>query len=83
MALRLTVKDAETGNRIEMELQAENTVDEAIESACSYWSKRQGAFVLKQGSTILRGGATLQGSHIGEHTMLELIPDPQGGAPLA
>ena len=79
MAFRLTVKDTETGNRIEMELQADNTVDEAIESACSYWGKRQGAYVLKHGSGLLRGAAMLQQSGITEHALVELIPDPQGG----
>ena len=79
MTLRITVKDTETGNRIEMELQGENTVDEAIESACSYWNKAAGAFVLRHGATLLLGRSTLAQSGVVASALLELVPDPQGG----
>ena len=46
MTFRLKVKNAETGATVEMELDSENTVDEIIESAATFWNKDMGAYVL-------------------------------------
>lgn len=80
--MRVTVKDAETGNRIEMELETDNTVEETIESAATYWAKDPGAYVLKFGRKILRGSAAITEVGLREQDYLELIPDPEGGAGL-
>lgn len=39
MAIRIKVKNAETGATVEMELENENTIDEVIESAATFWAR--------------------------------------------
>jgi hypothetical protein len=79
MTTRVTIKDADTGSRIEMDLEPDNTIEETIESAASYWEKEAGAYVLRCGKRVLRGQITLTESGIREGDVLELIPDPEGG----
>jgi len=77
--LRVTVRDADTGTKVEMDLESHNTIEEVIESAASYWEKEVGAYVLRHGGSILRGQTPLSQSAIREGDVLELIPDPEGG----
>jgi hypothetical protein len=79
LPVRIKVKNAETGASVEMELETENTVDEVIESAATFWSKDMGAYVLRKGKKVLRGGHTLKDAGVREEDVLELIPDPEGG----
>ncbi len=79
MPVRIKVKNAETGASVEMELETENTIDEVIESAATFWSKDMGAYVLRKGKKVLRGGNSLQDAGIRAEDVLELIPDPEGG----
>ncbi|MEM2899176.1 MAG: hypothetical protein QXT63_00135 [Thermoplasmata archaeon] len=79
MTTRVTVKDADTGSRVEMDLESDNTIEEVIESAASYWEKEAGAYVLRCGKRVLRGQITLGECNIREGDVLELIPDPEGG----
>jgi len=79
LAVRIKVKNAETGATVEMELEQENTVDEVIESAATFWSKDMGAYVLRKGKKVLRGGTSLKDAGVMPEDVLELIPDPEGG----
>ncbi len=79
MPVRIKVKNAETGASVEMELEMDNTIDEVIESAATFWSKDMGAYVLRKGKKVLRGGNSLQEIGIRADDVLELIPDPEGG----
>jgi hypothetical protein len=79
LTVRIKVKNAETGATVEMELEVENTIDEVIESAATFWSKDMGAYVLRKGKKVLRGGGSLTDSGIRADDVLELIPDPEGG----
>ena len=79
MPVRIKVKNAETGASVEMELETENTIDEIIESAATFWSKDMGAYVLRKGKKVLRGGSSLNDAGIRADDVLELIPDPEGG----
>jgi len=79
LAVRIKVKNAETGATVEMELEKENTVDEVIESAATFWSKDMGAYVLRKGKKVLRGGTSLSDAGVRAEDVLELIPDPEGG----
>jgi hypothetical protein len=79
LTVRIKVKNAETGATVEMELEVENTIDEVIESAATFWSKDMGAYVLRKGKKVLRGGGSLSDSGIRADDVLELIPDPEGG----
>jgi hypothetical protein len=79
MAIRIKVKNAETGATVDMDLESENTVEEIIESAASYWEKPPGAYVLRRGKTLLRGQSTIGEIGLIQGDVLELIPDPQGG----
>ncbi|MBE0519160.1 MAG: hypothetical protein IH630_08090 [Thermoplasmata archaeon] len=62
-----------------MELEGDNTVDEIIESAATFWNKDMGAYVLRKGKKVLRGGSSIKDSGIIAEDVLELIPDPEGG----
>lgn len=77
--MRIAVKDAETGNKIDLDLEEDNTIDEIIESAADYWHKDPGAYVIRFGKKVLRGLMTLDESDIQDQDVLELIPDPEGG----
>jgi hypothetical protein len=80
MTIRTIIKDADTGNTVDMDLEHDNTVEEIIESAASYWTKDPGAYVLKWGRKLLRGNITVSGAGVRDGDTLELIPDPEGGA---
>lgn len=77
--MRIKVKNAESGASVEMELEMDNTIDEVIESAATFWSKDMGAYVLRKGKKVLRGGNSLEETGIRADDVLELIPDPEGG----
>jgi len=79
LPVRIKVKNAETGASVEMELEMENTIDEVIESAATFWSKDMGAYVLRKGKKVLRGGNSLKDAGLRADDVLELIPDPEGG----
>lgn len=79
MPIRITIRDADTGSKVEMDLEDDNTVEETIESAASYWEKEAGAYVLRYGKKVLRGQTTIGMSGIRDGDLLELIPDPEGG----
>jgi hypothetical protein len=77
--MRISVKDAETGNSIGMDLEEDNTIEEVIEGAANYWKKDPGAYVVKFGKKTLRGQMTIIEAGITDEDVLELIPDPIGG----
>lgn len=79
MSLRVGIRDADTGSKVEMDLEKDNTIEEVIESAASYWEKEAGAYVLRYGKKVLRGQTRVGFSGIREGDLLELIPDPEGG----
>jgi len=79
MTIRITIRDADTGSKEEMDLEEDNTIEETIESAASYWEKEAGAYVLRYGKKVLRGQTTIGMSGIRDGDLLELIPDPEGG----
>jgi len=60
MSIRTTIKDVDTGNAVDMDLESDNSVEEIIESAASFWTKDPGAYVLKWGRKLLRGKAIVQ-----------------------
>lgn len=78
--IKVYVRDAESGNRIEMDVKNSNTVEDVIVSAASYWSKDPGAYVLRQGKRILTGEAVVGSLGLIDEDVLELMPDPEGGA---
>jgi hypothetical protein len=77
--MKISVKDAETGNKINMEVEAGNTVEEIIEGSADYWKKDPGAYVLRYGKKVLRGSMTMGDVGIRDQDVFELIPDPEGG----
>lgn len=77
--VRVVVRDADTGSIVEMDLEDSNTIDEMIESAAAHWNKDLGAYVLRYGSTVLRGPIAVSQSPFKDGDVLELIPDPEGG----
>ena len=79
MAIRTTIKDVDTGNAVDMDLESDNSVEEIIESAASFWTKDPGAYVLKWGRKLLRGNLMVSEAGIRDGDTLELIPDPEGG----
>jgi hypothetical protein len=80
MVMNVRIRNAETGGTVDMEMEEDNTVQEIIESATSYWKKDEGAYVLRKGKKMLRGQQTVAEVGINDEDELELIPDPEGGA---
>ena len=79
MSVKVKVKKAESGSTVDMELEGDNTVNEIIETAAGYWGMDAGAYVLRKGKSLLRGGATVAELEIVDGDVVELIPDPEGG----
>ena len=79
MAIAVKIKSAETGDKVEMDLEGDNTIEDIIESVASFWDMPSGAYVLRRGKKILRGSLMIADSGIVEEDVLELIPDPEGG----
>ena len=79
MTIRTTIRDVDTGNAVDMDLESDNSVEEIIESAASFWTKDPGAYVLKWGRKLLRGNLMVSEAGIRDGDTLELIPDPEGG----
>ncbi|MDH4123214.1 MAG: hypothetical protein OEV21_03920 [Thermoplasmata archaeon] len=75
----LKIKNAETGSTVDMELEPDNTINEIIESAASFWHKDPGAYVLRKGKKVLSASITVKESNLISGDVLELIPDPEGG----
>ncbi|HEC87886.1 MAG TPA: hypothetical protein ENI52_01060, partial [Thermoplasmata archaeon] len=73
--MRIVVKDAETGNRINMEVDKDNTIEEIIEEAANYWKKNPGAYVIRMGKKILQAELTVEEATLQENDVIELIPD--------
>jgi len=79
MTIRITVKDADTGHAIAMDVEDNTLMEEIIESSAAFWEKDPGAWVLRVGDRVLRGNNTFGESLVAAGDMLELIPDPEGG----
>ncbi|MFO8133795.1 MAG: hypothetical protein R6U10_07710 [Thermoplasmatota archaeon] len=77
--MKITVKDAETGSTIDMDVEEDNTVEEVVESSANYWNKDPGAYVIRFGKKQLGGTTSIGGTTIQEGDVVELIPDPTGG----
>jgi len=75
----ISIKDAETGNKLNMSVVDENTIEEIIEQVADYWKKDPGAYVLRFGKKVLRGPMTVVSTGVHNEDVLELIPDPEGG----
>ncbi len=52
--MKIVVKDVETGNKLRMDVNPDNTIEEIIEEAANYWKKNPGAYVLRIGKKICR-----------------------------
>jgi len=85
MPLKIVVRDADTGDEVDLELEPENTISEIIETVAGFWNKPAGAYVLKYKSILLEGQQPIgyyanPGTYgLKDGDMLELIPDPEGG----
>ena len=79
MTIRITIKDADTGHAIAMDVEDNTLMEEIIESSAAFWEKDPGAWVLRVGDRVLRGNNTFGESLVAAGDMLELIPDPEGG----
>lgn len=79
MAVNVILRDIAAGKEVKMALNADDTVDEIIESVATYWQKQHGAYVLKFNSNLLNGRTTVKEAGISSKAVLEFMLDPQGG----
>jgi hypothetical protein len=79
MAVQVRIKDIESGNTIEMSFEPDKTIEDLIISAADYWNKRSGAYILKYRKKVLAGKLVLSELKLGTRSVLELLPDPEGG----
>ncbi len=77
--MKISVKDAETGSKISMDVENDNTVEEVVESAANYWNKDPGAYVVRFGKKVLGGQTSIEETRLQDGDVVELIPDPEGG----
>ncbi len=80
MTVKIKLKSSESGSIVDMEIEGDNTINEIIDSAAGHWGMGAGAYVLRKGKSLLRGAATVAELGIMQGDVLELIPDPEGGA---
>jgi hypothetical protein len=62
-----------------MSFEPDKTIEDLIISAADYWSKRSGAYILKYRKKVLAGKVVLSELKLGTRSVLELLPDPEGG----
>ena len=77
--MKISVKDAETGSKISMDVENDNTVEAIVESAANYWNKDPGAYVVRFGKKVLGGQTSIEETRLQDGDVVELIPDPEGG----
>ena len=80
MGIKVTVKNAVNNSSIMLELEPGEKVIDIIESAAEFWKKDPGAYVIKKGKVLLRGNMSILEANLVNEDVLELIPDPEGGA---
>ncbi len=80
MTVRITVVNTLNNSTIRMELESYETIDDIIDTAADYWGKDAGAYVLRKGSKLLNKGRTVDEINLSEDDIIEMIPDPEGGA---
>ena len=59
MSIHITVWDVDTGEKMEMDLERNNNIEESIENVASYREMEAGAYVLRYGKMVLRGPITI------------------------
>ena len=79
MATRITVRDADSGHEVMVDVEDETVVEEVVESVAKYWDKPTGAYVVRRGKQILTGSSVFKDLNPTAEDVLELIPDPEGG----
>jgi hypothetical protein len=79
MAVRITVRDPDSGHKLSVDVDDEMVVEEVVESAAKYWDKPAGAYVVRRGTKILPGSAKFGELNPTAEDVLELIADPEGG----
>lgn len=79
MAVRITVRDPDSGNEIMVDVEDETVVEEVVESVAKYWDKPTGAYVVRRGKQILAASTEFKDLNPTPEDVLELIPDPEGG----
>jgi hypothetical protein len=78
--MRIKVRDADTGDTVEMEVTPDIIIEEILQASCSNWNKEYTAYVLRFGKTQLVPEQTVSQSSVQDGETLELIPDPLGGS---
>ncbi len=79
MTIEVTIRNAENGSNLNMELEPHTTIEDIIEGAAEFWNKEAGAYVLRRGKKLLKGQSTVMDAGLKNEDVLELIPDPEGG----
>lgn len=79
MTKTISIRDIDTGIVIELSLKSESKIEDIIISAADYWNKNSGAYIIKCNDKILPGEMTIADANFKSDTILELLPDPEGG----
>jgi hypothetical protein len=80
MSMVITIKNVANGSTVRMEVEYTDRVGEVIESAAEYWKKDAGAYVLRKGRSLLSSSMNMRDAGVVTDDILEMIPDPEGGA---
>lgn len=79
MSINIIVVDKVSGNKIEMNLDPESTIGEVITDAADYLNKSSGVYLIKYKNRILSSDSVISKQGLKSNSILELLPDPQGG----
>ena len=77
--MRISVRDTDTGDSIEMDVSPDITIEELMQASCSNWNKEYSAYVLRFANVQLAPQMTAGDCNVPDGAVLDLIPDPQGG----
>ncbi|MDR0508566.1 MAG: hypothetical protein LBG63_01890 [Candidatus Methanoplasma sp.] len=80
MTVKITVVNTLSNSSIRMELESYESVEDIIDTAAEYWGKDAGAYVLRKGSKLLNKRQSIDEINLREDDIIEMIPDPEGGA---
>ncbi|MDR1955085.1 MAG: hypothetical protein LBP82_03950 [Candidatus Methanoplasma sp.] len=80
MTVRVTVVNTLNNSSIRMELESYERVEDIIDTAAEYWGKDAGAYVLRKGTKLLNKNQSIDEINLRDDDVIEMIPDPEGGA---
>ncbi len=78
-AIKLEVRNSQTGNSALMEVDSKTRMQEILDSAVEFWSLSREAYLMKTGKRLLSASKTVSDCGLNDGDAIDLLPDPEGG----